>query len=68
MFVQFILFAVSLLTHLLPAVAENVRQAGQRLFLPATDLGRVNAEHLRDLGGGLVRLDSRRLWPSGWGG
>jgi hypothetical protein len=28
-----------------------------RLFLPAADLGRVDAEHLGDLGGRLVRLD-----------
>ena len=32
-------------------------QAGQRLFLPTADLGRVDAEqHLRDLGGRFVRL------------
>ena len=55
--VEFVLLGVGLLAHLLAAVAEDVRQAGQRLFLPAADLGRVDAEHLRDLGGRLVRLD-----------
>jgi hypothetical protein len=55
--VEFVLFGVGLLTHLLAAVAENVGQTGQRLFLPATDLGQVDAEHLGDLGGCLVRLD-----------
>jgi hypothetical protein len=52
------------------AVAEHVRQAGQRLFLPAADLGRVDAEHLRDLGGSQVRLDGLDgdFGPSGWVG
>src|SRR5580658_510357 len=31
-----------LLADLLAAVAEDVRQAGQRMFFPTTDLGRVN--------------------------
>ena len=48
LFVQFVLFGVGLLTHLLAAVAEDIGQAGQRLFLPATDLSRMDAEHLRD--------------------
>lgn len=43
--------------HLFAAVAEYVRQTGQRLFLPTTNLRRVNAEHLGDLGGRLVALD-----------
>src|SRR5215472_1412469 len=55
--VEFVLLGVGLLAHLLSAVTEDVRQTGQRLFLPATKLGRVDAEHLRDLGGRLVRLD-----------
>ena len=55
--VEFVLLGIGLLAHLLSAVAEDVRQAGQRLFLPAANLGRVDAEHLRDLSGRLVRLD-----------
>ena len=55
--VELVLLGVGLLAHLLAAVAEDVGQAGQRLFLPAADLGRVDAEHLRDLGRRLVRLD-----------
>src|SRR5208283_5664253 len=46
-----------LLAHLFATVAEDVRQAGQRLLLPSTDLRRVDAEDLRNLGGCLVRLD-----------
>lgn len=54
--VQLVLLGVGLLAHLLAAFAEDIRQAGQSLFLPASDLGRVDHEHLRDLG--------RRLnWP-----
>src|SRR5258708_14385534 len=55
--VEFVLLGVGLLAHLLAAVAEYIRQAGQRLSLPAADLGRVDAEHFRDLGGRLGRLD-----------
>src|ERR1700730_7612052 len=55
--VELILFGVGLLAHLLAAVAEYVRQTGQRLLLPSPDLGRVDSEHLRDLGSRLVRLD-----------
>jgi hypothetical protein len=40
--------------------AKVAVEAGQRLFLPAPNLGRVDAEHLRDLGGRLVRLDGLR--------
>ena len=43
--------------HLLTTVAEHVGQTVQSLFLPASDLGRVDAEHLCDLGSRLVRLD-----------
>ena len=57
LFVEFVLLGVGLLAHLLAAVAEHVRQTGQRLFFSAADLGRVDAEHLRDLGRCLVRLD-----------
>src|SRR6266849_4373040 len=57
LFVELVLFGVGLLAHLLAAVAEDVRQTGQRLFLPAPDLGRVDPKHLRDLGSRLVRLD-----------
>jgi len=39
-------------------VAEDVGQAGQRLFLPASHLGGVDTEHLRDLGCRLVRFDN----------
>src|SRR5437588_3743607 len=55
--VELVLLGVGLLAHLLAAVAEDVWQAGQRLLLPASDLGRMDAEHLRDLGGRLVCLD-----------
>ena len=54
---EFVLLGVGLLTHLLAAVAEDVGQAGQGLFLPAPDLGWVDPEHLRDLG----TRDKRKL-------
>src|SRR5271170_7338527 len=57
LFVELVFLGVGLLAELLAAVAEDVGQTGQRLFLPAPDLGRVDAEHLRDLGRRLVRLD-----------
>ena len=57
LFVQLVLLGVGLLAHLLATVAENVGQTGQRLFLPASDLGRVDTEHLGDLRCRLVRLD-----------
>jgi len=57
LFVELVLFGVGLLAHLFATVAEDVRQAGQRLLLPSTDLRRVDAEDLRNLGGCLVRLD-----------
>src|SRR5579863_10040615 len=57
LFVEFVFLGIGLLADLLAAVAEDVGQASQRLFLPAPDLGRVDAEHLRDLGRRLVRLD-----------
>ena len=46
LFVQLVFFRVGLLAHLLAAVAEDVRQAGQRLFLPTPDLGRMDAKYL----------------------
>ena len=55
--VELVLLGVGLPAHLLTAVAKNVRQAGQRLFLPAADLGWMDAKHLGDLGGCLVALD-----------
>src|SRR3954470_13502124 len=55
--VEFVLLGVGLLADLLAAVAENVWQPGQRLFLPAADLCRMDAKHLGDLGGRLVGLD-----------
>ena len=58
-----------LLPDLLAAVAEDVRQAGQRIFLPAANLGRVDAEHLSDPELPLCALMAlRRLWPSSWVG
>ncbi len=48
LFVELVLLGVGLLAHVLAAVAEDVGQAGQRLFLPASDLGGVDPEHLRD--------------------
>ena len=42
--VELILLGVGLLAHLLTAVAEDVGQTGQRLFLPASDLGRVDPD------------------------
>ena len=57
LFVELVLFGVGLLAHLLAAITEDVGQTGQRLFLPAPDLGWVDAEHLRDLCCRLVRLD-----------
>src|SRR5215471_9024493 len=55
--VELVLLGIRLLAYLLAAVAEDVGQAGQGLFLPASDLGRVDPEHLRDLGCGLMCLD-----------
>src|SRR5277367_2338330 len=55
--VELVLVGVGLLAHLLAAVAKDVGQTGQRLFLPAPDLGPVDAKHLRDLGRRLVCLD-----------
>src|ERR1700685_4507363 len=57
LFVELVLFGVGLLAHLLAAVTEDVGQTGQRLFLPASDLGRMDAEYLRDLRRRLVALD-----------
>src|SRR5229473_3220070 len=45
------------LADLLAAIAENIRQTGQSLFLPASNLRWMDTEHLRDLGRRLVRLD-----------
>jgi hypothetical protein len=39
-FVEFVLLGVGLLADLLAAVAEDIGQTGQRLFLPASELGR----------------------------
>src|ERR1051325_6767516 len=55
--VEFILFSVGLLAYLVPAVAEDIGQTGQRQLLPATNLCRMDAEHLCDLGGRLACLD-----------
>ena len=57
LFIQFVLFRVGLLADLLAAIAENIRQTGQSLFLPAPDLRWMDTEHLRDLGSRLLRLD-----------
>src|SRR5262249_10196988 len=46
-----------LLTDLLAAVAKQIRQTGERLFLPAANLRRMDAEHLSDLGGRLLAFD-----------
>ena len=48
---------VGLPAHLFAAIAEDVGLTGQRLFLPDADLGRTDAEHLRDLGCRFVRPD-----------
>src|SRR5207248_11162274 len=50
LFIELILLCVGLLAYVLTAVAEHVGQTVQSLFLPASDLGRVDAEHLCDLG------------------
>jgi hypothetical protein len=39
LFVKLVFLAIGLLADLLAAVAEDVAQASQRLFLPAPDLG-----------------------------
>src|SRR5216684_6649946 len=57
LFVELVFVGVGLLAHLFAAIAEDIGQTGQRLFLPAPDLGWVDAEHLRDLRGCLVCLD-----------
>jgi hypothetical protein len=43
--VELVLLGFSMLAHLLATVAEDVRQAGQGLFLPSTNLRTVDAEH-----------------------
>jgi uncharacterized heparinase superfamily protein len=55
--VQLVFFGLGLLAQVVAAVAEDLGQTGERLLLPPTDLRRVDAEHLRDLGGGLMSLD-----------
>jgi hypothetical protein len=57
LFVELVLCGIGLLAHLFATVAEDIRQAGQRLLLPSADLRRVHGEDLRDLGGCLMRLD-----------
>jgi hypothetical protein len=69
LFVELVLLCVRLLTHLLPAIAEYVGQSGQSLFLPASDLGRVDTEHLSDLGSrpmGFDGLDGHSGFQAGW--
>ncbi len=67
--VQFILFGVELLAHLLTAIAENIGQSLQRLLLPATDLGRMNGDSLfwrQRRQGSLMKLvtvdSARAIW------
>src|SRR3954451_16608170 len=55
--VELVLLCIGLLTNLLAAVATNIGQTSQRLLFPTSDLGRVDAEHVCDLGSRLVRLD-----------
>jgi len=67
--VDLVLFEVRRLAHPLTAVAEDFWQTGQRRFVPTPGLGRMDAEHLRDLRSRLVRLDGlrRRLGlQAGW--
>jgi len=42
--VELVLLGIGLLAYLLAAIAEDVGQTGQRLFLPASDLGRVDPD------------------------
>jgi hypothetical protein len=69
LFVELVLLGIGLLADLLAAVAEDIGQAGQRLFLPASDLSRMDAEDLRDLSRrlvGLDRLDGDLGLQAGW--
>src|SRR3954453_12176621 len=58
LFIEFVLLAVGLLPNLLAAVAEDIGQTGQSLFLPTPDLRWMDTEHLRNLRSRLLRLDS----------
>src|SRR5246500_5873249 len=57
LFVQFVPLRVCLQADLLAAIAENIRQTGQGLFLPASDLCRVDTERLRNLSSCLVSFN-----------
>jgi len=46
LFVEFVLLSVGLLAHLLATIAEDVRQTGQCLLLPAADLRGMNTKDL----------------------
>src|SRR5438309_5117589 len=59
--IQFVPFRVGLLADLLAAIAENIRQTGQSLFLPASNLRWMDTEHLRDL---VCRLLLEKKIPS----
>src|SRR5664279_482234 len=68
--IQFGLFRVGLLAHLLPAIAKHVRQSRHRLALPKPDLRRMHPISLRNLRRRLVppdrlnghlRLQARRM-------
>jgi hypothetical protein len=56
--VEFALLGVGLLADLLAARCRNTSgKPGQGLLLPASHLSGMDAKYLRDLRGGLVRLD-----------
>ena len=55
--VEFVLLVAGLLPQAVVAVAEDLRQSGKRLLLPAANQSRVDVEHLCDPGRGLVPLD-----------
>lgn len=65
---EFVLFGVSVLAHRLAAiaVAEQVGKPTSACFFQPPTLGRVDAEHLRDLGGCPVHLDGLDGETSGW--
>jgi hypothetical protein len=45
--IQFILLCVGLLADLLAAIAEDIRQTSQGLFIPTSHLGGMDTKHLR---------------------
>ena len=57
LFIEFVFLGVGLLADLFAAIAENIGQPRQGLFLSASDLRWMYTKHLCNLRRRLVRLD-----------